>query len=57
MLGKRLTNALSNYTSLPRERNELYVSNKEIESKYDGIERAKDGNRKRRFWLENRKQV
>lgn len=47
MLGERLTNVLSNYTSLPRERNGLYVSGKKIKSKYDRMGRAEDRDRER----------
>ena len=47
MLEERLTNALSDCTSLPREGNGSFVSVKEIKSKYDGMERAEDGDRER----------
>lgn len=45
MLEERLTNVLSDCTSLPREGNRSCVFGKEIESKYDRIERAEDGDR------------
>ena len=38
MLGERLTNALSDCTSLPREGNGSCVSGEEIGSEYDGME-------------------
>ena len=47
MLGERLTNASSDCTSLPREGNGSCVSCEEIESEYDGMERAEDGDRER----------
>ena len=36
------------YTLLPREENGLCVSGEEIKSKYDEMERAKDGDRERK---------
>lgn len=47
MLGEKLTNALSNYTYLPRERNRLYVSGKKIKSKYNRMGRVEDRDRER----------
>lgn len=47
MLGERLTNALCDCTSLPRERNGSCISSKNIENKYDEIERAEDGEHER----------
>lgn len=47
MLGERLTNTLSNYTSLPRKRNRLCIFGKEIKSEYDGIDQAEDRNGKK----------
>ena len=46
-MGERLTNALSDCTSLLREGNKSYVSSDKIESKYNGIERVESGNRER----------
>lgn len=47
MLEERLTNTLSDYTSLPKERNRLCISGKEIKSEYDGMDQAEDRNGKR----------
>ena len=48
MMGERLINALSNYTSLPKERNGSCISSKEIENEYDRMERAKNGDGERK---------
>lgn len=44
MLEKRLTNVLSDYTSLSRKKNRLCVFGKEIKSKDDQMKRAEDRN-------------
>lgn len=41
MVGKRLTNALSDCIFLLREGNRLYISGKKIKSKYDEMEQMK----------------
>lgn len=47
MLGKKLTNALFDYTFLSRKGNRLCVFSKKIKNKYDKIEQAENGDRKR----------
>ena len=47
MLEQRLTNVLFNYTSLPRKKKSLSLSDKKIESEYDEMEQRENRDCKR----------